>query len=81
LAWVSNITHTLAAIVNVHSDDGVKTMIQIGIIVCITLLNLSIQPRQNNEGGEQHMAVGIVAKMFKLLSDSNFDLASSQITF
>jgi solute carrier family 45 protein 1/2/4 len=47
LAWVSNIMHALAAIVNIHSDEGVKTMIQIGIIVCITLLNLSIQPLQS----------------------------------
>ncbi|KAE8550896.1 hypothetical protein TMatcc_008962 [Talaromyces marneffei ATCC 18224] len=47
LAWVSNIMHALAATVNIHSDEGVKTMTQIGIIVCITFLNLSIQPLQS----------------------------------
>ncbi|KAH8703050.1 putative sucrose transport protein [Talaromyces proteolyticus] len=47
LAWVSNIMRALAAIVGVHSFDGVKSMIQFGIVVCITLLNFSIQPLQS----------------------------------
>lgn len=47
LAWVGDIIHALAAVLGVHTYEGVQTPIQIATILCITLLNLSIQPLQS----------------------------------
>ncbi|KAF2691800.1 MFS general substrate transporter [Lentithecium fluviatile CBS 122367] len=46
-AWVSDIMRAVAAIFGVHSYEGIKTTTQIGTIICITLLNLCIQPLQS----------------------------------
>ena len=37
----------LAALFGLHSHESVKTMVQIGTIICITLLNVSMQPLQS----------------------------------
>lgn len=47
LAWISNSMRALSAAFGVHSHESVKTAIQIGTVICITLLNLSMQPLQS----------------------------------
>lgn len=47
LAWIGILMRTLAVVFRIHSYKSVETMIQIGAIVCITLLNFSMQPLQS----------------------------------
>jgi solute carrier family 45 protein 1/2/4 len=47
LAWVASITRALVAVFGFHSHESIKSAVQVGTIICITLLNLSIQPLQS----------------------------------
>ncbi|KAH7139078.1 putative sucrose transport protein [Dendryphion nanum] len=47
LSWVSNIMHTLTTVFGHHSSDNSIIATQIGTILCIILLNMSVQPLQS----------------------------------